>query len=91
MSFGVTRLFSARRLVTVLRVFALLLVIASAAAVAESRAAPAAAEKPQTVLVRSDVAFAAAAARLRGSGGKICASARPLPPTRDWAALGEGS
>ena len=54
-----------------LRVFALLLVIASAAAVAvESRAVPAAAEKPQTVLVGSDVAFAAAAARLRGSGGR---------------------
>ncbi|MGZ4418439.1 MAG: right-handed parallel beta-helix repeat-containing protein, partial [Gaiellaceae bacterium] len=55
-----------------LRVLALLLVVASAAAVAvESRAVPASAEGPQTVLVGSDVAFAAAAARLRGSGGRI--------------------
>jgi hypothetical protein len=55
----------------VLRVLALLLVVASAAAVAvESRAAPAA-PRPQTVLVGSDAAFAAAVARLRGSGGRI--------------------
>ena len=55
-----------------LRVLALLLVVASAAVVTvESRAAPAESETPQTILVGSDVAFAAAAARLRRSGGRI--------------------
>jgi hypothetical protein len=56
----------------VLRVLALLLVGMSAGVVTvESRAVPAAAKKGQTVLVGSDVAFAAAIARLRGSGGRI--------------------
>ena len=54
-----------------LRVLALLVVVATAAAMTESRAVPAAAEKGQTVLVGSDGAFAAAVARLRGSGGRI--------------------
>ena len=55
-----------------LRVLALLLVVASAAVVTvESRAAPAESETPRTILVGSDVAFAAAAAKLSRSGGRI--------------------
>jgi hypothetical protein len=54
------------------RVLALLVAVAVAAVVsAETRATPVAAGKPRTILVTGEAAFARAAKRLRGSGGRI--------------------